>query len=120
MWHSIHSTGVAAFDKAHEDIDALLDGLTASSTPQEEHHCLMQVYCAIIEHIRFKNEFLGANLSRQEKAHDADYLRQVRQKIKERERGNITRKELISTLRHLLMVHAAQHQHAEDPPGSPP
>lgn len=110
MWHSLYSTGVKEFDHDHEQIDAMLGDISSASTAAEEHRHLMQLYCAIISHIRFKNEFLGAKLSHEQKEHDANFLRSVRENIRQRDRGQITRKELISELRHLLMVHAAHHK----------
>ena len=118
MWKSLYSTGVQEFDTAHEQIDALLGEVATADTPEEEQRYLMQLYCAIIDHIRFKTEFLGPRLSLEEKEHDAQFLREVRDKIRQRGRGRITAKELIADLRTALIDHAAHHQHHPGPSAS--
>lgn len=118
MWKSLYSTGVEEFDTAHEQIDAILGEVATAETPEEEHRYLMQLYCAIIDHIRFKTEFLGSGLTLEEKDHDAHFLRDVRDKIRQRGRGRITAKELIADLRTALIDHAAHHQQHSHPPQS--
>lgn len=110
MWHSFYSTGVRELDADHDQIDALLGEVSTADSPAAEQDCLMKVYCAIIDHIRFKFDLLGPQLSREEKDEDADFLRRVRQKIRERNQGLISRKALLTHLQEMLKEHALQHQ----------
>lgn len=110
MWHSFYSTGVRELDNDHDQIDSLLGDVSDASSAQEEQDCLMRVYCAIIDHIRFKFDLLGPQLSREEKDGDADFLGKVRQKIRQRNQGLVSRKELIAQLKQMLKEHAVQHQ----------
>ena len=118
MWHSFYTTGVKELDADHAHIDTLLGEISEAGTPAEEQEHLMKVYCAIIDHIRFKFDLLGPQLSRQEKDQDADFLGKVRQKIRERNQGLIAKKELISHLQQMLMAHAANHRKISGSPSS--
>ena len=116
MWHSYFSTGVSELDDDHDQIDSLLGEVSEASSPAEEEDCLMRVYCAIIDHIRFKFDLLGPQLSKEEKDADAYFLGKVRQKIRERNQGLVSRRELITQLKEMLKEHALQHQHSTGPP----
>ena len=70
---------------------------------------MIETYCAIIAHIQFKNDFLGLKKNKTEQERDVNFLRFVRDKIKERSRGQISVEHLVSDLRHMLIVHAMTH-----------
>lgn len=112
MWHSYYSTGVRELDDDHDQIDSLLGEVSEASSPAEEQDCLMKVYCAIIDHIRFKFDLLGPQLSKEEKDGDADFLGKVRQKIRQRNQGLVSRRELIAQLKQMLKEHALHHQNS--------
>lgn len=110
MWSSIYSTGVKEFDDDHAHIDAVIGHVARATDPEDEKKHLMDVYCSIISHVEFKSNFLGNNLSHKEQNDDATFLRDVRSKMREREEGLISRRQLIMDLRHMLMVHAMAHE----------
>ena len=113
MWSSIYSTGVQEFDADHAHIDAVIGHVAKAVDPENEKKLLMDVYCSIISHVEFKRSFLGSNLSLREQNDDALFLRNVRDKMREREDGSISRHQLIMDLRHMLMVHAMAHETQE-------
>ncbi len=113
MWHSAYSTGVKEFDDDHAHIDAVIVHVAKATGPEDEKRHLMDVYCSIISHVQHKSDLLGQSLSREEQDHDATFLRDVRTKIRERDECVISRSQLISDLRHMLMVHAMVHEASE-------
>ena len=107
-----YSAGIKQFDTNHEQIEAVLGEMVKGMTPAQEQQYLMKVYCAIIDHIRFKSELLGPRLSYEEKAQDFDFLRKVREMIRKRGFNEISRQELIIDLRQMLMAHAFHYKNS--------
>ena len=113
MWHSKYSTGITELDNDHAHIDAVIGYVAESADPESEKRHLMDVYCAIISHVQYKNDLLGPDLSREEQEHDTKFLRDVRSKMQERATGLISRRQLITDLRQMLMMHAMSHENEE-------
>jgi hemerythrin len=106
MWQAVFSTGIPEIDAGHAHLDAVIAALVGANSAVDEHNQLMDVYCAIISHMQFKNDFIDRSGDGNSKELDIQFLKKVREKIRQRDDGMITRRQLVNELRSMLMVHA--------------